>query len=68
MLDSAGGAGSKLGTGGMQTKITAMALATAAGISGVIAEGSQTQILENILDGEDIGTFFAPNETGDNDR
>ena len=68
MLDSAGGAGSKLGTGGMQTKITAMALPTAAGISGVIAEGSQTQILENILDGEDIGTFFAPNETGDNDR
>lgn len=61
MLDSAGGAGSKLGTGGMQSKITAMMLATAAGIGGVIAEGSQSQILEDILDGEDIGTYFLPN-------
>lgn len=61
MLDSAGGAGSKLGTGGMQTKITAMMLATSQGISGIIAEGSQSQILEDILDGDDIGTLFVPN-------
>lgn len=60
MMDSAGGAGSKLGTGGMQSKITAMMLATAAGISGVIAEGSQSQILEDILEGDDIGTYFVP--------
>ncbi len=60
LLTSAGGAGSKLGTGGMQTKITAMILATSAGIGGVIAEGSQSQILEDILDGEDIGTYFIP--------
>lgn len=61
MLDSAGGAGSKRGTGGMQSKITAMILATGAGIRGVIAEGSQSQILEDILEGADIGTYFAPN-------
>jgi glutamate 5-kinase len=61
MMDSAGGAGSKLGTGGMQSKITAMILATSAGISGVIAEGSQPQILEDILEGADIGTYFLPN-------
>ena len=61
MMDSAGGAGSKLGTGGMQSKITAMILATSAGISGVIAEGSQSQILEDILEGADIGTYFLPN-------
>lgn len=60
MLDSAGGAGSKRGTGGMQTKITAMMIATAAGVGGVIAEGSQSQILEEILDGDDIGTYFLP--------
>lgn len=60
LMDSAGGAGSARGTGGMQSKITAMMLATAAGIGGVIAEGSQSQILEDILEGEDIGTFFAP--------
>ena len=61
MLDSAGGAGSKPGTGGMQSKITAMILATGAGIRGVIAEGSQSQILEEILEGADIGTYFVPN-------
>lgn len=61
MLDSAGGAGSKLGTGGMQSKIAAMILATGAGIGGVIAEGSQSQILEDILEGADIGTYFSPN-------
>ena len=60
MLDSAGGAGSKLGTGGMQSKIMAMILATSAGIGGVIAEGSQSQILEDILEGADIGTYFSP--------
>lgn len=60
MMDSAGGSGSKLGTGGMQSKITAMILATAAGIGGVIAEGSQSQILEDILEGVDIGTYFMP--------
>ncbi len=30
------------------------------GIAGVIAEGSQSQILEDILEGEDIGTLFVP--------
>ncbi len=63
MLDSAGGIGSKLATGGMHTKIAAMTLVVSAGIAGVIAEGSQSQILEDILDGEDIGTFFDPNCT-----
>jgi len=63
MLDSAGGTGSKLATGGMHTKISAMSLVVSAGIAGVIAEGSQSQILEEILDGEDIGTFFDPNCT-----
>jgi len=61
LLDSAGGVGSVFGTGGMQTKISAMALATAAGVGGVIAEGSQSQILEDILEGDDIGTYFMPN-------
>lgn len=60
MMDSAGGAGSNRGTGGMQTKITAMILATTAGIGGIIAEGTQSQILEDILEGADIGTFFTP--------
>ena len=60
MLDHAGGIGSKLATGGMITKINAMSLVVSQGIAGVIAEGSQSQILEDILEGADIGTFFDP--------
>jgi glutamate 5-kinase len=60
MLDHAGGIGSRLATGGMITKIRAMSLVVSHGIAGVIAEGSQSQILEDILEGADIGTFFDP--------
>ncbi|MBR5041018.1 MAG: glutamate 5-kinase [Clostridiales bacterium] len=60
LIKGAGGAGSALGTGGMQTKILAMSMLMDHGIAGVIAEGSQSQILEDILDGEDIGTLFVP--------
>ena len=58
MLQSSTGAGSKLGTGGMYTKLTAMQKVTSHGINGVIAEGSSPQVLEKILDCEDVGTFF----------
>lgn len=61
LIQGAGGAGSALGTGGMQTKILAMSMLMEHGIAGVIAEGSQSQILEEILEGEDIGTLFVPN-------
>ncbi len=59
MLGSSKGAGSKLGTGGMYTKLTAMQTVMASGICGVIAEGSSPQILEEILECNDVGTFFA---------
>ena len=59
MLGFSKGAGSKLGTGGMHTKVTAMQMVTEKGINGVIAEGSCPQVIEQILDQEDIGTFFA---------
>ena len=62
MLQSSTGAGSKLGTGGMYTKLTAMQKVTACGINGVIAEGSSPQVLETILECEDIGTFFLAKE------
>ncbi len=62
MLQFASGAGSKLGTGGMHTKITAMQKVTSHGISGVIAEGSDPHVLSKVLDCEDIGTFFLAKE------
>jgi glutamate 5-kinase len=59
MLGFSEGAGSKLGTGGMYTKVTAMKMVTEKGINGVIAAGSEPVVLERILDQDDIGTFFA---------
>ena len=59
MLGFSQGAGSKLGTGGMFTKVTAMKMVTGNGINGVIASSSEPQILERILDQDDLGTFFA---------
>ena len=55
----AGGAGSKLGTGGMATKIMAAKLATAAGVDMVIANGSNALVLYDIVAGRPAGTRFA---------
>ena len=55
----AGGAGSKLGTGGMATKIMAAKLTTAAGVDMVIANGSNALVLYDIVAGRPAGTRFA---------
>lgn len=52
------GAGTKLGTGGMQTKISAAKIATAAGVEMVISNGSRPLDLYDIVDGKKIGTRF----------
>jgi glutamate 5-kinase len=51
---------SALGTGGMRSKLRAARLATAAGESVVIANGSQDGILDRIFAGEPVGTLFLP--------
>lgn len=53
-----GGAGTSLGTGGMQTKIRAAKIATAAGCDMIIANGAYPQLLYKITDGESVGTRF----------
>lgn len=53
-----GGAGSSLGTGGMQTKIHAARLATENGVEMVIANGSDPDILYDIVEGKSVGTRF----------
>ncbi len=55
----AGGAGSKLGTGGMATKIMAAKLATSAGVDMVIANGANALALYDIVAGRPVGTRFA---------
>ncbi|MDD4877338.1 MAG: glutamate 5-kinase [Dehalococcoidales bacterium] len=54
--DTAGG----LGVGGMITKIEAAKLATASGITVVIADGKEQNIILKIASGEAIGTCFQP--------
>ena len=53
-----GGAGSELGTGGMQTKLRAAKIATEAGCDMVIANGAYPELLYAIMDGESVGTRF----------
>ncbi|MCK4905019.1 glutamate 5-kinase [bacterium] len=47
------------GAGGMETKIKAAKMLTQAGIPVVIANGKEKQILNKIISGKEIGTFFA---------
>ena len=54
----AGGAGTKLGTGGMYTKIQAAKIAKAAGVSTLIVKGSESGTLRQCLQGARIGTIF----------
>lgn len=54
----AGGAGTKRGTGGMTTKITAATLATDAGIDCCIMNGSDPTKLYDLLEGKSVGTVF----------
>lgn len=53
-----GGAGSKLGTGGMATKVNAAKIATEAGIDMVIANGKEPSVLYDIISGKKAGTKF----------
>lgn len=54
----AGGAGSKVGTGGMLTKLIAAKTVNDAGIDMVLANGKSPGIIYDILDGKDVGTLF----------
>ncbi|MCM1187757.1 MAG: glutamate 5-kinase [bacterium] len=50
--------GSSVGTGGMNTKLTAARIATGSGIDMIIANGSDPEILHRLLAGENEGTLF----------
>lgn len=54
----AGGAGSRRGTGGMRTKLSAAALATAQGTDTVITNGKNPSALYDIIDDISVGTLF----------
>lgn len=56
------GAGSKLGTGGMITKIKAAEIASSAGIDTVIMNGKTPEKLYDLFEGKQIGTRFVSAE------
>ena len=51
---------SGLGIGGMTTKIEAAKLATASGVTVVIADGREADIILRLVGGESLGTRFLP--------
>ena len=53
-----GSTGSKVGTGGMVTKLTAARIATAAGADMVIANGGDFHNIHRIVEGDTCGTLF----------
>ena len=59
MTDSAGGSGTKRGTGGMATKLDAAKYATGHGIGTFIINGQNPDNLYELFDGKSMGTYFA---------
>ncbi|MBO4364977.1 MAG: glutamate 5-kinase [Eggerthellaceae bacterium] len=57
----AGGVGSKVGSGGMVTKIRAARTLMVAGIPLTVCEGHEPRALARIVAGESVGTLFAAN-------
>ncbi len=64
----AGGTGSFLGTGGMITKIEAAQMATKAGTSMIIMNGSDPSQIQKVMMGKPIGTVFLSTQPSVNSR
>jgi glutamate 5-kinase len=63
VMGQAGSGKSVLGSGGMRSKLRAARLATAAGESVIMANGTQPDILDTIFRAEPVGTLFLPHGT-----
>lgn len=50
--------GSNVGTGGMSSKIAAASIATDAGADMVIANGADVSVINDIVEGKNVGTLF----------
>ncbi len=58
VFDMAGGAGSRHGTGGMVTKLSAARIATSSGCDMVITNGTRPEDIYKIVEGDKVGTRF----------
>ncbi|MDD2586546.1 MAG: glutamate 5-kinase [Syntrophomonadaceae bacterium] len=54
--------GSKFSSGGMYTKLRAARMCMAAGISMVIANSDEHDVIRRVVAGEELGTLFVPGE------
>ena len=59
--------GSNVGTGGMNTKLTAAKIATYSGVDMIIANSRDISVLHKIIEGKDVGTHFVANKNEDFD-
>jgi glutamate 5-kinase len=62
VLEKAGASRSALGSGGMRSKLRAARLATVAGESVIIANGSRPDVLDALFRAEPVGTLFLPHD------
>ena len=58
----AGPSGGHLGSGGMQTKVSAAQLAARSGTHTVIVSGRIEQVIKRVMEGEALGTFLQASE------
>lgn len=56
---------SLVGTGGMATKISAAKISTDSGADMVIANGEDVYVVSDIINGEEVGTFFKAHKNKD---
>lgn len=61
----AGVSKSKLGTGGMATKLKAAKIATESGVSMIIANGANDNVIKDIISNEEVGTLFVKKLRGE---
>ncbi|MCY7294782.1 glutamate 5-kinase [Alteromonas sp. a30] len=64
----AGGAGTRVGTGGMRTKLEAAEKCVNSGIQTLIVNGSKGEVFDSLLAGKVQGTLFFAQEPQDNAR
>lgn len=61
---AAGGSGSKIGTGGMATKVAAAKKAGKNGVATIMVSGKTDGIIVAALSGSEVGTLFLPSDSG----
>lgn len=59
-LEAMAGGGGALGRGGMLTKVQAVARAARSGAATLIVSGRESQVLERVAQGEQLGTLLTP--------